>query len=240
MQGPLPQGEGLFLRRTTTLVSLPAMPRESQIRKRERAGRIDVELARLYPDASCSLDFRNAYELWVATVLSAQCTDERVNRVTPALFAAAPDTASLDELPLRELESLIHSTGFFRNKAKNLKAAAARLLMEHEGELPGEMETLVGLPGIGRKTANVILGNAFGLSGFPVDTHIGRQARRLRLTRHEDAVKVEYDLMKLFPEERWTMLSHQFIQHGRLVCASRKPLCEVCTLAADCPGMVKR
>ncbi len=216
------------------------MPRESQIRKRERAGRIDAELARLYPDACCSLDFRNAYELWVATVLSAQCTDERVNRVTPALFAAAPDTASLDDLSLRELESLIHSTGFFRNKAKNLKAAAARLLKEHEGELPGEMETLVGLPGIGRKTANVILGNAFGLPGFPVDTHIGRQARRLRLTHHEDAVKVEYDLMKLFPEERWIMLSHQLIQHGRLVCASRKPLCEVCTLAVDCPGKIKR
>ncbi len=212
------------------------MPRESFRRKKDRAGRIDAELARLYPDARCSLDFRTTYELWVATVLSAQCTDERVNRVTPALFAAAPDTASLDALPFGELESLIHSTGFFRNKAKNLKAAAVMLLEEYGGELPGEMAALTRLPGVGRKTANVILGNAFDVPGFPVDTHVGRLARRLGLSRDEDAVKVEYDLVKLFPAERWTMLGHQLIQHGRQVCSSRKPRCEACGLKEDCPA----
>lgn len=219
---------------------LPRMPRESLTRKRERAGRIDAELARLYPDARCSLEFRNPYELWVATVLSAQCTDERVNQVTPALFEAAADTASLDALPQSELESLIHSTGFFRNKAKNLKAAAAVLMAERDGELPGEMSELVRLPGIGRKTANVILGNAFDVPGLPVDTHVGRLARRLGLTRNEDAVKVEHDLMKLFPAERWVMLGHQIIQHGRRVCSSRKPDCESCTLKEDCPGAGKQ
>jgi endonuclease III len=227
------------LRQLAALVILPPMPRESRIKKLERAGRIDAELARLYPDARCSLEFRSPYELWVATVLSAQCTDERVNRVTPELFAAAPDTASLDALSQGELETLIHSTGFFRNKAKNLKAAAAKLLGEHGGELPGEMAALVDLPGVGRKTANVILGNAFGVPGFPVDTHIGRLARRLDLTRLEDPVKVEHELMKLFPDERWVMLSHQLIQHGRLVCPSRKPLCAECSLATDCPAAGK-
>lgn len=215
---------------------LPAMPRESLSKRRERAGRIDRELERLYPDARCSLEYRNPYELWVATVLSAQCTDLRVNRVTPALFAAAPDAAALAGLPMDELEALIRSTGFFRNKAKNLAAAAALILAEHEGRIPSEMDALLRLPGVGRKTANVILGNAFGLPGFPVDTHVGRLSRRLGLTRAQDPVKVEFDLMELFADTRWTQLSHRLIQHGRELCSSRKPRCEACSLAEDCPA----
>lgn len=212
------------------------MPRESLVHRRERAARLDAALARLYPDARCSLDFASPYQLWVATVLSAQCTDERVNRITPALFAAAPDAAALAALPAARLEALIQSAGFFRTKARNLQAAAQRLLAEHGGRLPADRDALTALPGIGRKTANVILGNAFGLPGLPVDTHVGRLARRLGLTREDDPVKVERDLMALYPESAWTLLSHRLIQHGRLVCASRKPRCTDCALAVDCPS----
>jgi len=212
------------------------MPRESLVHRRERAARLGAALARLYPDARCSLDFASPYQLWVATVLSAQCTDERVNRITPALFAAAPDVAALAALPAARLEALIQSAGFFRTKARNLQAAAQRILAEHGGRLPADRDALTALPGIGRKTANVILGNAFGLPGLPVDTHVGRLARRLGLTREEDPVKVERDLMALYPESAWTLLSHRLIQHGRLVCASRKPRCADCALAVDCPS----
>ncbi|MCP4545984.1 MAG: endonuclease III [bacterium] len=212
------------------------MPRESLKSKRARAATIDARLGELYPDARCSLTFRNPYELWVATVLSAQCTDERVNKVTPDLFAAAPDVEALAALGDTELEGLIRSTGFFRNKARNLLAAASQLLTEHDGEIPADLEALVGLPGIGRKTANVILGNAFNIPGMPVDTHIGRLSRRLRLTSHEDPVKVEFDLMNLFPAERWVMLGHRLISHGRAVCRSRKPDCPACFLAPHCPS----
>ena len=169
-------------------------------------------------------------------MLSAQCTDERVNRVTPALFAAAPDVDALDALPAGRVEDLIRSTGFFRNKARNLKAAAARIRAEHGGRLPDTLDELTALPGVGRKTANVILGNAWGVPGFPVDTHVGRLARRLGLTPHEDPVKVEMDLCALAPPERWTRLSHQLIQHGRLICQARKARCEDCELAPDCPS----
>jgi endonuclease III len=212
------------------------MPRESLAAKRRRAVRLEAALARLYPDARCSLDYADPYQLWVATVLSAQCTDERVNRVTPDLFAAAPDVAALAALPTARLEDLIRSTGFFRTKSRNLQAAAARLLAEHGGRLPADMAALTALPGVGRKTANVILGNAFGLPGLPVDTHVGRLARRLGLTRQEDPVKVEAELMALLPAPTWTALSHRLIQHGRLICASRKPRCAACALAADCPS----
>jgi endonuclease-3 len=215
------------------------MPRESKAVRKERAGNIAALLDRLYPDAHCTLDFVNPYQLWVATVLSAQCTDERVNKVTPALFEAAPEVSTLAAMPLRRLESLIHSTGFFRNKAKNLKSAAKLIIREHGGRLPADRDTLVTLPGIGRKTANVILGNAFSLPGLPVDTHVGRLARRLALTKESDAVKVEFALMELYPEERWSMLSHQLIQHGRLVCSSRKPVCEGCALARLCSSAGK-
>jgi endonuclease III len=212
------------------------MPRESLTAKRHRATRLQAALAQLYPDARCSLDFAGPYQLWVATVLSAQCTDARVNQVTPALFAAAPDPAALAALPPARLEALIRSTGFFRTKARNLQAAAGRLLVEHGGRLPADMAALTALPGVGRKTANVILGNAFGVPGLPVDTHVGRLARRLGLTRQEDPVKVETELMALFPAAAWTALGHQLIQHGRRVCTSRKPRCGACALAADCPA----
>ncbi len=203
---------------------------------RKRAAEIQARLGELYPDARCSLDFATPYQLWVATVLSAQCTDIRVNLVTPALFVAAPDVQALAALPQAQLESLIHSTGFFRNKAKNLKAAARIIVDELGGRLPNDRDALVALPGIGRKTANVILGNAFSLPGLPVDTHVGRLARRLRLTKEEDPVKVEFALMALYPEERWSQLSHELIFHGRAVCASRKPACEGCGLANLCPS----
>ena len=216
--------------------SSPWKPREGKARRAARAARVFGALDALYPDAHCSLDFRSPYQLWVATVLSAQCTDERVNRVTPALFAAAPDVDALDALPAGRVEDLIRSTGFFRNKARNLKAAAARIRAEHGGRLPDTLDELTALPGVGRKTANVILGNAWGVPGFPVDTHVGRLARRLGLTPHEDPVKVEMDLCALAPPERWTRLSHQLIQHGRLVCQARKARCEDCELAPDCPS----
>jgi endonuclease-3 len=212
------------------------MPRESLVARRRRAARLQAALAQLYPDAHCSLAHADPYQLWVATVLSAQCTDARVNQVTPALFAAAPDVAALAALPPARLEALIRSTGFFRTKASNLQAAARLLLAEHAGRLPADMAALTALPGVGRKTANVILGNAFGVPGLPVDTHVGRLARRLGLTRAEDPVKVETDLMALFPAPSWTALSHQLIQHGRQVCASRKPRCAACALAVDCPA----
>jgi len=212
------------------------MPRESLQKKKLRAEAIRKELDRLYPEASCSLHFVDPYQLLVSTILSAQCTDERVNRVTPALFEAAPDAAALARMPQRTLEKLIHSTGFFRSKSKNLKAAAKEIVSRHGGRVPGSMEDLTALAGVGRKTANVILGNAFGVPGLPVDTHVGRLARRLRLSGNEDPVKVEKDLCALTPPESWTLLSHQLIQHGRLVCSSRKPNCAACTLATHCPS----
>ncbi|MBC8367594.1 endonuclease III [bacterium] len=212
------------------------MPRESIQKKKLRAERIRLELLRLYPEATCSLDFVDPYQLMVSTVLSAQCTDERVNLVTPALFDAAPDAAALAKMPVKRLEILIHSTGFYRNKAKNLKAAAKDLVTKHAGKVPGSMEELTALAGGGRKTANVILGNAFDVPGFPVDTHVGRLSRRLALSKHEDPEKVEKDLCAIFPSESWTLLSHQLIFHGRAICPSRKPRCEECTLADDCPS----
>jgi endonuclease III len=211
------------------------MPRESLKNKRIRSASLLTRLGELYPDAVCSLTFTTPYELWVATVLSAQCTDARVNQVTPPLFAAAPDVTALAALPLPKLEELIHSTGFFRNKAKNLNSAAQVIIRDHGGVLPATMPALVALPGIGRKTANVILGNAFGEPGLPVDTHVGRLARRLGLTTADDPVKVEQDLGKLFPPESWTMLGHQLIAHGRATCSSRKADCQSCGLADHCP-----
>ena len=215
------------------------MPRESLAKRKERTEGIRKVLARLYPEATCALEFRDPYQLLVATVLSAQCTDQRVNLITPVLFAEAPDVASLARLPQRRLEAIIHSAGFFRNKAKNLKAAAAAIVREHGGVVPGSMDELVGLAGVGRKTANVILGNAFGVPGLPVDTHVGRLSRRLGLSRETDPVKVERDLCKLLEPEHWTLLSHQLIHHGRAVCSSRKPDCEACRLAPLCPSAGK-
>jgi endonuclease-3 len=201
---------------------------------KRRAQAIDNALLELYPDAHCALHFRNPLELLVATILSAQCTDVRVNLVTPALFARYPDAEAYASADPAELEKMIQSTGFFRNKAKNIQACCRDLVKNHAGQVPQTMEELVPLAGVGRKTANVILGNAFGIPGIPVDTHVGRLSRRMGLTGHDDPVKVEADLMQLIPQDDWTMFGHRMIFHGRQVCHSRKPNCEECTLKKLC------
>jgi endonuclease-3 len=192
-------------------------------------------LAKLYPNAHCALHFNNPLQLLVATILSAQCTDVRVNMVTPALFARYTDAQAFADADPHELERMIQSTGFFRNKAKNIIACCRILVERHEGRVPGTLEELVPLPGVGRKTANVVLGNAFGTPGITVDTHVGRLSRRLGLTREVDPVRVERDLMEQIPRKDWTMFSHRMIFHGRQVCFARKPNCAGCTLAKICP-----
>jgi endonuclease-3 len=200
-----------------------------------RTRKILKVLARLYPDAHCALHYRNPLELLVATILSAQCTDVRVNLVTPALFARYPDAAAFAAADQAELETMIQSTGFFRNKAKSIKACCQTIVEKHGGQVPGTLEELTPMMGVGRKTANVILGNAFGVPGITVDTHVGRLSRRLGLTEEEDPVKVEFALMELVPKEDWTMFSHRMIFHGRQVCHARNPACERCELAKLCP-----
>jgi endonuclease-3 len=202
----------------------------------EYAATIYDRLAAHYPDAHCALDFRTPFQLLIATILSAQCTDKRVNMVTPALFARYPTPSSLATAEAEELQEIIKSTGFFRNKAKSL-IGMATALSAHGDEVPRAMDGLVALPGVGRKTANVILGNAFGRNdGVVVDTHVGRVAHRLGLTNHSDPVNIERDLMKLIAQEDWTMLSHLLIEHGRQICAARRPKCEICFLNDLCPS----
>jgi endonuclease-3 len=201
-----------------------------------RARRTARELARLHPDAHCELDFTTPLELAVATILSAQCTDRRVNEVTPALFRRYPTAADYATAERDELEGLIRPTGFFRNKATSLIGLGAALVERHGGELPDRLDDLVQLPGIGRKTANVVLGNAFGRPGLTVDTHFGRLVRRLGWTALEDPVKVEAAVAALLPRSEWTMFSHRVIFHGRRVCHSRKPACGACGVAALCPS----
>jgi endonuclease-3 len=205
-----------------------------------RAALLYDALQLTHPDAHCELDHRNAYELLVATILSAQCTDKRVNMVTPALFAAYPDAHALAAARQEDVEELVKSTGFFRNKAKSLLGMAAALVDRHGGEVPADMDALTRLPGVGRKTANVILGNAFGVAeGIVVDTHVQRLAARLGLTAATDPVKIETALQRLFPRERWTMLAHLLIFHGRRVCDARKPRCAECSLAPLCPSSAR-
>jgi len=187
-----------------------------------------------YPDAHVTLDFTNPLEMLVATVLSAQCTDVRVNQVTPALFARYPTAKDYAETPLEELEEMIRPTGFFHNKAKSIKALSQKLVENYGGEVPASLDKLVELPGIGRKTANVVLGNAFGIPGIFVDTHLGRVAQRLGLTKEKDPVKIEFDLMPLIPKERWVKFSHQMIWHGRQICTARNPKCPPCPLLPHC------
>jgi endonuclease-3 len=200
-----------------------------------RARHIVRLLAKAFPDAHCALCHKDALQLLIATILSAQCTDARVNMVTPALFARYPDARSFATANPSELEEMIRSTGFFRNKARNIIACCRALVEQHGGEVPATMEELVPLPGIGRKTANVILGNAFGVPGITVDTHVARLSYRLELTTHTDPVKIERDLMRLIPKKEWTMFSHRLIFHGRQVCFARKPLCDQCVLLQVCP-----
>jgi len=192
-------------------------------------------LDRLYPDAGCTLDFQDPLQLLVATILSAQCTDERVNQVTPELFARYPTAEDYARADPDQLMALIRSTGFFRNKAKSIQGMARALVERHGGEVPRSLEELVKLPGVGRKTANVVLGTAFGVAGITVDTHVGRVCRRLGFTDQKDPVKVEYQLMEIIPQKRWTKFSHQVILHGRQVCAARKPRCPDCGLLKWCP-----
>ncbi len=201
-----------------------------------RTAQILTILKRTYPDARCALHFTTPLELLIATILSAQCTDERVNQVTPALFARCPDAASLAAISQKELEKIIHSTGFYRAKARSLRSCAASLVADHQGKVPRTMEALHKLAGVGRKTANVVLGNAFGLAeGVVVDTHVGRLSRRMGLTRHLDPVKVESALVRLIPKEDWTLVSHLLIAHGRRRCNARKPDCAQCEVKKLCP-----
>ena len=211
-------------------------PPPSPTARVRRARRIARELARLHPDAHCELDFTSPLELAVATILSAQCTDKRVNEVTPALFARYRTAADYAAADREELEALIRPTGFFRNKTSSLIGLGAALVERHGGEVPARLEDLVQLPGIGRKTANVVLGNAFGVPGLTVDTHFGRLVRRFGWTESEDAVKVEAEVAQLLPKAEWTMFSHRVIFHGRRVCHSRKPACGACGIAALCPS----
>jgi endonuclease III len=201
----------------------------------ERARHIVRELRRTYADADCALHHTNALELLVATILSAQCTDERVNQVTPALFRRFPSAAAYARADEREVEDLVRPTGFFRNKSRALVGLGRALVERHGGEVPDRMEHLVELPGVGRKTANVVLGTWFGQPAIPVDTHVTRVAGRLELTSSDDPLKIEADLQALLPEAQWTFASHALIWHGRRVCQARRPACERCTLRAHCP-----
>lgn len=202
---------------------------------RSRATRIRRELARLYPDARCSLDFATPFQLLVATILSAQCTDTRVNKVTPALFAKFPDPNTMAAADIAEIEELIKSTGFHRNKARSILTCANQLVQDHASIVPHRMEELVLLAGVGRKTANVILGNAFDIPGLPVDTHVTRLSRRLALTRSTDPIVIERELTAIVPRKDWTLFGLRLIYHGREVCLARSPHCEVCTLRRMCP-----
>ena len=209
------------------------MPETSLVR---RARKIDRRLAETYPEARCELDFDNAFELLVVTVLSAQTTDRRVNAVRPSLFAAYPDAQAMAGAEREKLEQIIASTGFFRAKTESLLKLSQALVERHDGEVPPRLDDLVALPGVGRKTANVVLGNAFGVPGITVDTHFGRLARRFGWTEQTDAVKAEHEVGALFPKRDWTMLSHHLIWHGRRVCHARNPACGACTVARWCPS----
>ncbi len=212
------------------------MPRERVTDQRARAIRVLAHLEDLYPGAETELSFRNPFELLIATILSAQATDVGVNAATPALFGRYPDATALAAAEPNEVEPLIRTIGLYRNKAKNIVATARYLVHHHRGQVPQEFSDLLALPGVGRKTANVVASNAFGRPGIAVDTHVGRLARRLRFSRHEDPNKVERDLEKLFPEQRWIFLHHALILHGRRVCKARNPACASCALALDCPS----
>lgn len=213
------------------------MPRESREARHRRAGAVLATLKREYPDAHCELDHRTPFQLLVATILSAQCTDARVNLVTPALIARYPTPQALAEAEPATVEALIRSTGFFRTKAKSLIGMARGLVERYGGEVPREMDALRVLPGVGRKTANVILGSAFGINvGVTVDTHVGRLSGLLGLSRGTTPEKVEQDLMVLIPQKDWALVSHLLIWHGRRVCIARRPKCGECVIAGRCPS----
>jgi endonuclease-3 len=210
------------------------------VTRAERASAVCAILARTYPDAHCELDFRNPLELLIATILSAQCTDKRVNIVTKELFRVCRSAQDYAALPQEQLEEIVKTAGFFRSKAKNIRACAASLVAKHKGQVPRTMEDLTALAGVGRKTANVVLGNAYDINiGVVVDTHVQRLSARLGLTKHTDPVKIEQDLMKLVPQDKWTLFSHWLIWHGRRRCFARKPDCPGCELRQICPSAGK-
>jgi endonuclease III len=216
------------------------MPRESKSQKQARLGRILESLKRAYPDAHCELDFSNPLELLIATILSAQCTDKLVNRVTASLFQQYRSAADYAAAPIAELENAIRQLGFFRNKARSIQGCCRALVERHQGKVPNIMDALVQLDGVGRKTANVVLGNAFNLSeGIVVDTHVTRLSHRLALTAQSDAVKIERDLLALVPREDWTLFSHLLIWHGRRRCTARSPDCPNCEISQLCPSAGK-
>jgi endonuclease-3 len=208
----------------------------SQAEKRKRAMAIYRILSKRYPSVRCELDFKNPLQLLVATVLSAQCTDKRVNAITPALFKRYKTAEDFAGANMRELQGLIKSTGFYRAKAKSIKGLAIKIVTEHNGRVPSNLEELVKLPGVGRKTANVVLGHAFDTPGITVDTHFGRLSRRFGWTKETDPAKVEFEVMDLIPQKEWTNLSQRMIWHGRRICHSRKPACGACPLAKLCPS----
>ncbi|AFZ03769.1 endonuclease III [Calothrix sp. PCC 6303] len=207
--------------------------------KKQRALEILVRLKRLYPDATCSLDYSTPVQLLVATILSAQCTDERVNKVTPHLFTRFPDAVSMASADLEEIIELVRSTGFYRNKAKNIQGACRMIVKDFGGQVPNRMEDLLKLPGVARKTANVVLAHAFGINaGVTVDTHVKRLSNRLGFTKHDDPVRIERDLMPLLPQADWENWSIRLIYHGRAVCKARSPVCQECQLADLCPSKI--
>jgi len=221
-----------------TKVKLPPAPRSLKDRKEKATEYIHL-FKKYYPDAHCALNHTNAFELLVATILSAQCTDERVNQVTPALFKKYPDPFKMAKAPLADLEKLVKSTGFFKNKAANLKECAKLLVEKHKGVVPQELDALVELPGVGRKTANVVLGNVFGIiSGIVVDTHVTRLSQRFGWVKSDNAVIIEREMQRFIPEEDWIMISHWLISHGRAVCKARKPDCQHCFLESHCPQRI--
>ncbi len=210
------------------------------MKKEERAQEVFKRLKKEFPEAKCALDHQDPFELLIATILSAQCTDERVNKVTPALFKRFPTPEKMAQASLEELEELIHSTGFYKNKAKSLLGASQKIIKEYGGEFPVDMQKLIALPGVGRKTANVVLGNAFNApEGVVVDTHVTRLSHLLGLSKQNTAEKIEDDLNKLYKKNQWVMISHFLILHGRKTCIARRPKCESCILADLCPSRKK-
>jgi endonuclease-3 len=210
--------------------------RESAATKNTRARAIYKILSKTYPNVKCELDYKNPFQLLVATVLSAQCTDKRVNKTTPALFKKYPNVKKMAAADIRDVQQLVKSTGFYRAKAKNIKSLSQKILTDFNGQVPDQLEKLITLPGVGRKTANVVLGHGFNIPGLTVDTHFGRLSRRFGWSDKKDPVKVEFEVAELIPKKEWTNLSQQLIWHGRRVCHSRKPACGACVIAKLCPS----
>jgi endonuclease III len=216
------------------LAKLPAPRTKAELKA--QADRVAEHLQQDYPDVTCALENETPFELLIATILSAQCTDARVNMVTPELFRRWPNADAMASAPIKALEKVIQSTGFYRNKAKNIKGASQAIVKRHGGELPPDIDALISLPGVGRKTANVVLGTAYGMAtGVVVDTHVTRLSQRLGLTKHTDATKIERDLMQLLPESEWVDFAHRMIHHGRQICSARKPKCSECSMNSFCP-----